>query len=455
MTLQIEIAGKYAYPGPWFRLRRRSASWTPAITVFLPFAAGYFLSYWIRTVNGPLADGLVNAFSLGPRDLGLLISLYFLAFAAFQIPVGLLLDRYGPRRVQTALALIATAGIFVFATAQGWGMLMLGRALIGLGCSGALVSGIKALALWLPPERKAIGNCGLVMCGGLGALASAAPLGAVVDVDHWRAVFVALGFATLAVAGLVWSLAPDIVATPYGAALAPPDMAEVRLGFARVVRDRRFWRVAPLSAAVVGAAFAVHGLWAARWLADVPRALPDDIAAVLLTMGAGLTFGAATFGLLATWLARFGVTTTRLFGWTCAAFLGIEVMLASDPPIPPAILLGALAMFGGITVLSFTIMGELFPPNMVGRANGALNTLHLGAAFMTQAGIGAVVSLWPVSASSHAPQVAYACAFGLLVTIQAVALAWFAGTPAGWPRSRPMLAWSASDPATAIDEAQP
>ena len=462
--VRIELPGKYNQSAAWNRLNPPARVQASTLSIFLPFAAGYFLSYWMRTINGPLSDGLVLSFNLGPRDLGLLTSLYFLAFAAFQIPAGLLIDRYGPRRVQALLFLIAAAGAFIFATAEGRAMLMLGRTLIGLGCSAALVAGFKALGSSLPPERRAMGNCCLVTCGGLGAMASAAPVGAMLDPANWRAVFMMFAIVTVAVSGVVWIVVPEPSrrpATPYdGAPKAPPAMTEVGRGFATVVMDRRFWRVAPLSATVVGSAFAIHGLWAARWLSDVNGDAPAGIAIVLLTMGASLTLGAVLFGVLATRLRSRGVTTTRFFGWACVVFLLIETTLASGAPIPPVISLGAFALFGAITVLSFTIMGELFPSEMAGRANAALNVLHLGAAFAAQVGIGVVVSFWPPPVTGHTPATAYSVAFALLIATQAAALIWFAATSSRnspfrpWPSLRLVLAGLAPAPATAVKETQ-
>jgi predicted MFS family arabinose efflux permease len=391
------------------------------IGTVLPFAAGYFLSYWIRTINGPLSDGLAREFQLGPADLGLLTSLYFLTFAAFQVPAGLLIDRFGPRRVQAAMLIVAAMGGFVFAGATGQSMLMLGRALIGLGCSSALVTGVKMLALSLPPERRAMGNCGLVMCGGLGAIASAAPIGLVIEPAQWRWLFVSFGAMSLLVSPAVWLCTPDDTAMGQ-----PALAAEMARGLQHVVRDARFWRVAPLSALVVGSAFAIHGLWAARWLVDVAHSSPAAISTVLLTMGASLTVGALSFGVLASLLRRRGVSTTRFFGAACVVFLLAELVLATGTRVPPIVSLGVFAVFGGITVLSFTIIGEMFPTELTGRANAALNVLHLGAAFVIQAGIGIVVAQWPVLADGHRPALAYTTAFMALVAVQAAALAWFA-----------------------------
>jgi len=393
-----------------------------AATLLLPFAAGYFLSYLFRTINGPISDRLVQEFGLSPRNLGALTSLYFLAFAAFQIPAGLLIDRYGPRRIQAVLLLVASLGAATFALASGPGMLMLGRLLIGLGTSAALVTSLKAIVLWLPETRRTTATACLIACGGLGATASTVPLDAVTGLLGWRGVFLMLAVAAVAVAVLVWRCVPD---QPEAAVAQAGSLHETWQGLGVVFQDGRFWRVAPLSAMVVGAAFAVHGLWAARWLGDVRDLPAHEIASVLLAMGLGLTGGASLFGILAKHAKRRGIGTQPLFGATCIAFMAIEAAVMAAAPVPPVLLLGVFGAFGAVTVLSFSLVGELFPPFLVGRANGALNVLHLGTAFLMQAGIGAIVSLWPARAGGHTPAAAYAAAFGCLIMVQATAFAWF------------------------------
>src|SRR5699024_7199527 len=101
--------------------------------VVLPFAGGYFLSYLFRSVNAVISGRLLSELGLDASALGLLTAAYFLAFACAQLPLGVLLDRYGPRRVQATLLLSAAIGGLIFAFGQSLAMLMLGRALIGLG----------------------------------------------------------------------------------------------------------------------------------------------------------------------------------------------------------------------------------------------------------------------------------------------------------------------------------
>src|SRR4051794_1594662 len=107
----------------------------PLLAVFVPFACGYFLSFFFRNVTAIISKDLAGEFALSSADLGFLTSTYLLAFAAFQLPLGVLLDRYGPRRVVASLLISAAAGALVFALAKDLVGLSIGRALIGLGVS--------------------------------------------------------------------------------------------------------------------------------------------------------------------------------------------------------------------------------------------------------------------------------------------------------------------------------
>ena len=140
------------------------------LRVFMPFVAGYYIAYLFRTINAVMAAPLTAELGLGADDLGLLTSVYFLTFAAAQIPIGILLDRFGPRRIQSALLMVAAVGSGLFAVSDNFWMLLAGRALIGLGVASALTAGLKALVLWFPGERVPLLNGLMVMLGALGAV---------------------------------------------------------------------------------------------------------------------------------------------------------------------------------------------------------------------------------------------------------------------------------------------
>src|SRR5205085_967241 len=93
----------------------RSLPLNALVVVFCPFAAGYFLSYFFRNVNAIISKDLAQEFALTPADLGFLTSMYLAAFAVFQLPLGVLLDRYGPRRTVAALLCLAAVGAALFA----------------------------------------------------------------------------------------------------------------------------------------------------------------------------------------------------------------------------------------------------------------------------------------------------------------------------------------------------
>jgi sugar phosphate permease len=121
--------------------------------LFLPFACGYFLSYLFRTANAVVAEDLAAELGADAAALGLLTGAYMIGFAAMQLPLGILLDRYGPRRVQSALLLLAAAGATWFALGGGIGALAAARALIGVGVAGSLMAAFKNNVLWWPKER--------------------------------------------------------------------------------------------------------------------------------------------------------------------------------------------------------------------------------------------------------------------------------------------------------------
>ena len=154
----------------------QSPGWGITVRIVVPFALGYFLSYFYRVINALIAPELTSELTLDATALGFLTSAYFFTFAAFQIPLGVFLDRFGPRRTESALLIVAATGAVVFATSDSVAALVLGRALIGLGVSACLMAAFKAYVLWFPAERRPLVN-GLHMgIGGFGALVAPRPV---------------------------------------------------------------------------------------------------------------------------------------------------------------------------------------------------------------------------------------------------------------------------------------
>lgn len=391
------------------------------VAVFAVFGAGYYLSYLFRTVNALLASRLTVDLSLGAAELGLLTSAYFLAAALAQIPVGIALDRFGPRRLQACSLLVAAVGALVFSISDTFWGLFAGRALIGLGVASALMAGLKAIVLWFPGDRVALLNGAFISIGAAGALTASAPIEVALAWWSWRELFLVLAFLTVVVAGLVAIVAPGHAPVSAAGSSSTAPSAGLR----DILADRRFWTLAPLSALLIGTAWAQQGLWAAPWLREVAGLTQGEIVQHLFAMALALFAGALGFGVLADRMRRIGIGADVLLACTAIAFILSELSLALGWPVPPVVPWAIIGSVGAATVLSYTIMAQLFDKSVAGRANSTLNLLHFGAAFAVQTLIGLVVDQWPRAADGTHPPIAFATAFLALAGVQLLALLWF------------------------------
>jgi MFS family permease len=394
--------------------------WRLVFSVFLPFAAGYYLAYLFRTINAAISPALASDFGLNAAETGLLASIYFLVFGLTQIPIGVFLDRLGPRRVQGVLLVIAAGGATLFGNASSFPELLVARAMIGLGVAGSLMAGLKSIVTWFPRERVALANGWMIMLGSLGAVTATAPTDWLLNYVGWRSLFEILTIGTVAVAGLIYMVVPERVAE---SEIATP--AQKPLTLWSIYSDPRFLRVAPLSAACIGSAWAFQSLWAAAWLTDVEGFDSQSRVTQMFLMAVSLSLGALLLGAVADRLRKLNMRTEVLLAGVGALFIVAELALVLRIHLPSFLPWSTVSLAGAATVLSFAVVADYFPREFAARANGALNLLHFGWAFAIQYGIGLVVEQWP-SQTGHYPVRAYQAAFGLSLALQAAALVWFA-----------------------------
>lgn len=390
----------------------------PAAAVVLPFAAGYFLSYFFRSVNAVISPDLVAEFSLSAAQLGLLTAAYFLAFAAFQLPLGLLLDRFGPRRTNAALLLVAGFGALTFSAATNGASLLAGRALIGLGVSGCLMSSIKAFTIWFPIEQLPARVGWVMFAGGLGALVATAPVEAALTLTDWRGVFIVLGCLSLAASAAIFAVVPE---RPTGS--RGDTFAQQISGVAGIFRSAIFWKIAAASTLFQALNMAVQGLWAAPWLADVARLERAEVAMNLLALGAATMCGFLFWGAAAARLARRGVAPMTVFVFATGVFLCVQSLLVVGAIPGPMLLWAAFGFFGTSGSLAFTVLSRSFAPELTGRANTALNLLVFLAAFSAQWLFGAIVNFWPDGSGGYRAE-GYRAAFAFFLALELPAYAW-------------------------------
>lgn len=387
------------------------------------------MSYLYRSVNAVISPELARELDLGPAALGLLTGAYFVAFAAVQLPAGMLLDRHGPRRVEPVLLALGGIGALLFALASSLSGLVAARAVIGAGVAVCLMAPLNGVAAWIPRDRQASVAGWIMTAGSVGALAATTPTEFALRYVHWRVLFVALALLTFVVAVWIWFSVPDTT-RPAGNAGVGSQWSGVRNVFAHP----RFWWIAPLLACCMGSFFAIQGLWSMPWLIEVNGYDRVVAARHLLWMGAGMLAGFLALGLFATRVARHGLRSRHLFAAGFA--MSIAALAAVLAQIPGTYVWWSLYGLGASTnVLAFTVLNEGFAPELAGRANTALNLFAFGGGFVAQWGIGLVVDATRATLGVDAAG-GLRIAFSLVLALDVLTYAWFAW---GW-RRHPQIA---------------
>ncbi len=386
--------------------------------VLAVFSLGFLVSYVFRGVNLGFAPHLTRELGLNAGDLGLLTSFYFLGFACAQLPAGILLDRYGPRRTEAVMLLVAVAGSLVFALAPGMAGLAAGRLLIGVGVSVCLGAAIQALSMWFPLSRMPLLN-GLVMAiGGLGAVLVGTPLSWLLSLTDWRTISIGLACVSLAMAVLLWFSVPDKPRT------GKECLREQLRGTRQILGSERFWRVVPLTLLNQGVFLAVQTLWVGAFLRDVSGFDPGTSARLVSVIGFAMMAGCVGSGWAARHLERMGVSLYAFAGTGMTAFIVIQLLLIAQVPLPPVLLWVAYGVFGSSGILTYAVLARSFPDALIGRATTALTLTVFLSTFACQIGVGLVLDLWP-AAAGHYPKAAHLTAWAGLVVLQALAAVWY------------------------------
>jgi MFS family permease len=392
------------------------------VIVFLPFASGYFLSYLYRALPSLIGDRVRTDLALDADVLGLVGAAYFLAFGLAQLPLGMMLDRFGPRRCQAVLLLIAALGAVVFGLGENAETLIIGRAMIGLGCAGGLMGSLKAITLWFPQSRWPLVNGCLLGLGGLGALTATTPVEFLLgDMGlGWQELFFYIAAATVASAMLIFLVVPE----KPGSTSAIP-LRELLGSIRLVYGSRYFWRIAPIAVLTMSTGMAIHTQWAGLWLKDVAGFDQAGVAVYLQTLSIALTIGFVAGGVVADVLTRRGVPLGVVMGGGVLGLLLSQAAIAMevDPQAHwPWILLG---LSSNISALAFPLLCGRFDLRLAGRVNTALNVFVFIGVFATASGIGWVIDQYPRTALDGYSSEGYQVGLLAIIAAEILAFIWF------------------------------
>ncbi|MEM7694417.1 MAG: MFS transporter [Pseudomonadota bacterium] len=379
-----------------------------AAAIFLPFALAYLLSFLMRVVNAVAGPPIMAELSLSPSDLGLLTSVYLAGFALFQLPLGVMVDRYGARRVEAATLLLAVAGTLLFAIADTLVELIVARFFIGVGLSLCLMAPITAYRAWFPPGTLPL-ITGLHMTfGAVGSALGGFPAELMLEALGWRGLFMGL-------AALIFVAAVGIV-------LIVPARRELKetkpLGamgrdLVTIAKSRALWRIAPLSGTAQAGYLSVAGLWMGPFLRDAGGLSADAAGAWLSAVALGLIVGFFGYGFVVG-RATTAAAGERVFvvGSALAVAVGVFLILVPPAATGPLWVIYAALTSGG--VVTYAQLNARFADGLAGRVNAMLNFIVFFVAFVVQWGFGVIVAAFPPEEAV----LAHRTALGVLAAIQ-------------------------------------
>ena len=360
-----------------------------AITVFFVFAFGYFLSCLLRAITATLSPVLTLEFDLMAADLGLLAGGYFLGFACMQIPIGFLLDKFGPKKIVASFLLIAFIGTVSFALAQSFSGLLASRILIGVGVSACLMAPLTGYRIWFAKNQQQRANSWMLMIASLGFLSSTLPVQLLLPTLGWRWMFG--GVAALILISIVLMLA---FIPKWDHQKDESLDSSSRLGsFADVWKNKFFISVIPMGLLNYGGLMAIQTLWAGPWMTRVAGYSPLESATGLFWINITMLVSFFLWGYFLPKITNLGFSAFKIL--KLGLPLSFLVMLT-------IILLGPKAgtFYIALFILSSIFLsviqpavGLSFQSHLAGKALTSFNLLIFLGTFIMQWFIGLVIDL--------------------------------------------------------------
>ena len=340
----------------------------------------FFYAWILRVSPSVMVEELMRDFAVGGAVVGNLSALYFYGYAGMQIPVGLLLDRFGPRRLMTAAAGLVAVACLLFASSYGLAGASVTRFLIGAGCAFSLVGAMAVAGQWFPRERFALLGGLAMMFGMAGGVFGQAPLRMAVDATDWRTTMVSVAVIGFALMAAAWFFVRDRRRGSGGVGTALH-------GLRRVAANRETWLNAIAGLGSTGPLLAFAGLWGVPYLQAVYAIDRVTAGTVTSVTFIGWGVGAPLIG----WLSdRLGNRRRPLIaGLTLSALSLIAILYLPGIPLwAVGVLCFGIGFGGSAQIVGFALVREHNPPQFSGTAIGMVNALVTGAGALFQPMVG-------------------------------------------------------------------
>jgi sugar phosphate permease len=359
--------------------------------IFTISSSLFFLSQFYRVSNAVIAPQLLNDLLIDTRELGLLSASFFYAFALTQIPIGLLLDKIGPRSMMTALSAMGIFGAVIFSWADSMTLGVTGRVLLGVGMACNLMGTYKLLTLWFSPKAFATLAGIVVALGTAGNMLATTPLVILVNQFGWRSSFQLIAVINFILTFLFYIIVRD--RPLQGDSDFPVASMNTRQAFGNIqklFKQKDFWIISFATFARYGIFAAFQALWAGPYLMEVMGYSALTTGNLILLLNVGMISGAPCWGILSDRL--FNTRKWVIIAGSIAIVLTI-IILAIIPLGTPLSLVSLLffcfGFFNATGLLMYPHIKELMPLEMSGTAMTGINffTMIGPAVFLQGLGI--------------------------------------------------------------------
>lgn len=390
-----------------------------AITVFFVFAFGYFLSCLLRAITATLSPVLTLEFELMAADLGLLAGGYFLGFASMQIPLGYLLDKFGPKKIVSSFLLIAFIGTVSFALAQNFSGLLVSRILIGVGVSACLMAPLTGYRIWFAENQQQRANSWMLMIASLGFLSSTLPIQLLLPAFGWRWIFGGIAALILISIFLMLAFIPKWDHQKNESL----DNQTSKGSLADVWKNKFFISVIPMGLFNYGGLMAIQTLWAGPWMVRVAGYTPIESATGLFWINITMLISFFLWGYFLPKITNLGFSALKILK------LGLPVSFLIMLTI---IILGSKAGAFYITLfilssifLSVTqpAVGLSFASHLAGKALTSFNLLIFLGTFIMQWVMGLVIDL--VKTFGYTEIIGFKAAFSFFLFLSLISYIFF------------------------------
>ncbi len=396
------------------------------ILTFLILAALFILSMYYRVSTGVIAPNLMADLHLDAEALGILGGAFFYSFAIFQIAMGPLLDRVGPRIIIPCCSFIGASGSILFAVAQSFELATLGRILMGLGMASMLMGALKVFTLQFPRGSFATLAGVFVSTGYVGNMLAASPLAYVALAKGWRITFLWTALFTAVFGLLVFLVLKRGKARPADETPAVQEQPGLFASMKLILASLSFWQIAAAAFSRYGTFVSLQGVWLGMYLMDARGLSPVQAGNVLIFLSIGNACGGGVGGMLID-RTPFSEKQVTLAGLSlyCITLLFLTGIIKIDSISVYMILSFFIGLFHAVGTLLYAHVKELFPISIAGTAMAWVNfCVMFGGAVLTTA-FGRIITLFPRAGSSY-PPVAYHICFFICFASMAASLLFYA-----------------------------